>query len=137
MRSVADAGSGRSNDDAGDGERHSAQDCVAGMQPSSVVAKQQGAQSKDAQRRGQAEHLERIEGMVAKRLCVNSGNADRQKRAVTKMALIEDKGSNFEELEMFEDAMPGSAGWSLIAKASRDRQICGGVVADAIGAGSE
>lgn len=62
---------------------------------------------------------------------------DRQKRAVTKMQSIEDGETMFEELEMFEENMPGSTGWSLIAKASRDRAIRGGVIADAIGAGSE
>lgn len=62
---------------------------------------------------------------------------DRQKKVVTKMTLIEDEGTSFEELEMFEDGMPGSTGWSLVAKASRNRYIHGGVIADAIGAGSE
>lgn len=31
--------------------------------------------------------------------------------------------------------MPGSSGLSLIAKATRDRKLCGGVIADAIGSG--
>ena len=60
---------------------------------------------------------------------------DRQKRAVTKCAMIEDEATEFEEIEMVDHAMPGSAGWSLISRASRKSKICGGVIADAIGAG--
>ena len=60
---------------------------------------------------------------------------DRQKRAVTKCAMIEDEATEFEEIEMVDHAMPGSAGWSLISRASRKSRVCGGVIADAIGAG--
>ena len=60
---------------------------------------------------------------------------DRQKKVVTKMAAIEDGETIFEELEMFDEQMPGSTGWSCIAKATRSRNIQGGVIADAIGAG--
>lgn len=60
---------------------------------------------------------------------------DRQKKVVTKMAAIEDGETIFEELEMFDEQMPGSTGWSCIAKATRSRSIQGGVIADAIGAG--
>ena len=60
---------------------------------------------------------------------------DRQKKVVTKMSRIEDEKTSFEELEMFDEAMPGSSGWSLIAKATRTNKIRGGVIADAIGAG--
>ncbi|EJK70638.1 hypothetical protein THAOC_07985, partial [Thalassiosira oceanica] len=59
---------------------------------------------------------------------------DRQKKVVTKMAAIEDGETIFEELEMFDEQMPGSTGWSCIAKATRSRSIQGGVIADAIGA---
>lgn len=59
----------------------------------------------------------------------------RQQRVVRKMLSIEEENTSFEELEMNEIEMPGSAGLSLIAKASRNRKICGGVIADAIGAG--
>ena len=60
---------------------------------------------------------------------------DRQKKVVTKMAQIEDGNTNFEEIEMFDEPMPGSSGWSLVAKATRTKGIRGGVIADAIGAG--
>eukprot|EP00957_Ditylum_brightwellii_P044118 3347797-Ditylum_brightwellii.AAC.1 len=60
---------------------------------------------------------------------------ERQQKAVTKMCSIEDGNTLFEELEMSEQEMPGSAGWSLIAKATRETKISGGVIADAIGAG--
>jgi hypothetical protein len=59
----------------------------------------------------------------------------RQQRVVRKMLSIEEENTSFEELEINEIEMPGSAGLSLIAKASRNRKICGGVIADAIGAG--
>jgi hypothetical protein len=59
----------------------------------------------------------------------------RQQKVVTKMVGIEDGDAPFEELEMSEFEMPGAAGLSLIAKASRNRKISGGVIADAIGAG--
>jgi len=60
---------------------------------------------------------------------------DRQKKVVTKMAQIEDGKTKFEEIEMFDEPMPGSSGWSLVAKATRRTGIRGGVIADAIGAG--
>lgn len=60
---------------------------------------------------------------------------DRQKKVVTKMAQIEDGNTKFEEIEMFDEPMPGSSGWSLVAKATRRTGIRGGVIADAIGAG--
>ena len=60
---------------------------------------------------------------------------ERQQKVVSKMLAIEDLKTNFEELEMSEQEMPGSSGLSLIAKASRDRKLCGGVIADAIGSG--
>jgi len=60
---------------------------------------------------------------------------ERQQKVVSKMLAIEDAKTNFQEIEMSEQEMPGSAGFSLIAKASRDRTLCGGVIADAIGSG--
>ncbi len=66
------------------------------------------------------------------------GNFDlyeRQKKAVTKMLNIEGGKVDFEEIEMSEQPMPGSTGWSLVAKASRTSQLRGGVIADAIGSG--
>ena len=60
---------------------------------------------------------------------------ERQQKAVTKMIAIENQQTAFEEIEMSEQELPGSTGWSLIAKASRTRKICGGVIADCIGAG--
>ena len=62
---------------------------------------------------------------------------DRQKKVVTKMAQIEDGKTKFEEIEMYDEPMPGSSGWSLVAKATCTRRtgIRGGVIADAIGAG--
>jgi site-specific DNA-cytosine methylase len=60
---------------------------------------------------------------------------ERQQKVVTKMSMIEQGNIDFEELEMSEHEMPGSAGYSVIAKASRNRKISGGVIADAIGAG--
>ena len=60
---------------------------------------------------------------------------DRQQKAVTKMTAIENSQTDFEELEMSEQELPGSTGWSLIARATRNSQICGGVIADCIGAG--
>jgi hypothetical protein len=60
---------------------------------------------------------------------------DRQQKVVTKMLDIENGNTPFEELEMAEFEMPGQTGLSLIAKATRPRKICGGVIADAIGAG--
>lgn len=49
------------------------------------------------------------------------------------MLAIENRETIFEEIEMFEEHMPGSTGWSLIAKAQRNARISGGVIADAIG----
>ena len=60
---------------------------------------------------------------------------ERQKKVVTKMCAIENREIIFSEIEMYEEHMPGSTGWSLIAKAQRDARISGGVIADAIGAG--
>ena len=59
----------------------------------------------------------------------------RQQKVVTKMLAIENGCSSFEEIELSEFEMPGSTGFSLMAKASRPAQIRGGVIADAIGAG--
>ena len=66
------------------------------------------------------------------------GNFDlyeRQKKALTKMLNIEGGNVDFEEIEMSEQPMPGSTGWSLVAKAKRTSQLKGGVIADAIGSG--
>lgn len=60
---------------------------------------------------------------------------ERQKRVVTKMRAIENRETIFNEMEMYEEHMPGSTGWSLIARAQRNARISGGVIADAIGAG--
>jgi hypothetical protein len=58
---------------------------------------------------------------------------ERQKKVVAKMRAIENRETLFNEIEMYEEHMPGSTGWSLIAKAQRDARITGGVIADAIG----
>jgi hypothetical protein len=58
---------------------------------------------------------------------------ERQQKVVTKMLSIENRKTLFCETEMYEEYMPGSTGWSLIAKAERNVAITGGVVADAIG----
>lgn len=60
---------------------------------------------------------------------------ERQKKVVTKMINIENSKSTFEELEMIEHPLPGSTGLSLISRATRTRNLKGGVIADAIGAG--
>lgn len=60
---------------------------------------------------------------------------ERQQKVVAKMSMIETGKVSYEELEMAEHEMPSSAGFSVIAKASRERRIVGGVIADAIGAG--
>ena len=60
---------------------------------------------------------------------------ERQKKVITKMLAIEKRNTTFEELEMCEFDMPGSTGLSLAAKATREKRLCGGVIADAIGAG--
>jgi site-specific DNA-cytosine methylase len=60
---------------------------------------------------------------------------ERQQKVVSKMLAIEDSKTEFNEIEMSEQEMPGSCGLSLIAKASRDRKLSGGVIADAIGSG--
>jgi hypothetical protein len=58
---------------------------------------------------------------------------ERQQKALTKMIAIENGQTKFNEMEMYEEYMPGSTGWSLIAKAEREASISGGVIADAIG----
>lgn len=58
---------------------------------------------------------------------------ERQKKAVTKMVRIERGEVEYEEIEMNEQAMPGAAGWSLLARAKRMSNLKGGVIADAIG----
>ena len=58
---------------------------------------------------------------------------ERQQKALTKMIAIENGQTKFNEIEMYEEYMPGSTGWSLIAKAERQASITGGVIADAIG----
>ena len=60
---------------------------------------------------------------------------DRQQKVLTKMVAIENRESAFDEIEMSEIEMPGAFGFSVIAKAQRQSKICGGVIADAIGAG--
>jgi hypothetical protein len=60
---------------------------------------------------------------------------ERQQKVVTKMVAIEKGNAKFEELEMSELEMPGSARLSLIARATRTTKMRGGVIADAIGAG--
>jgi hypothetical protein len=55
---------------------------------------------------------------------------ERQKKAVTKMLSIERGETEFEEIEMNEQSMPGGTGWSLIARASRVSKLRGGVIAD-------
>ncbi|KAL9190563.1 hypothetical protein ACHAXT_000269 [Thalassiosira profunda] len=60
---------------------------------------------------------------------------ERQQKAVTKMLRVERGEVEFDEIEMSEQVMPGSTGWSLVAKASRTTRLRGGVIADAIGAG--
>jgi len=51
---------------------------------------------------------------------------ERQRKAVTKMLRIEREEVTFDELEMSEQPMPGSTGWSLIAKATRRANLQGG-----------
>ena len=60
---------------------------------------------------------------------------ERQMKALTKMLNIEGGEVDFEEIEMSEQLMPGSTGWSLVAKASRTSELKAGVIADAIGSG--
>ncbi|CAB9508230.1 C-5 cytosine-specific DNA methylase [Seminavis robusta] len=60
---------------------------------------------------------------------------DRQRKVLTKMLAIEEGKTSFLEMEMSESNMPGTVGFSLMAQAKRSRNICGGVIADAIGAG--
>mmetsp|Transcript_15839 Transcript_15839/g.39337 ORF Transcript_15839/g.39337 Transcript_15839/m.39337 type:complete len:1761 (-) Transcript_15839:1193-6475(-) len=60
---------------------------------------------------------------------------ERQQKVVTKMRAIENRETCFEETEMYEEYMPGSTGWSIVAMANRKANISGGVIADAIGAG--
>jgi len=56
-------------------------------------------------------------------------------KVVTKMLKIENEETDFTELEIFEQEMPGATGLSLAARATRTRDIRGGVIADAMGAG--
>ena len=58
---------------------------------------------------------------------------DRQKKVITKMAAIENRETVYDETEMYEEYMPGSAGWSIVGMAKRRSAIAGGVIADAIG----
>lgn len=51
------------------------------------------------------------------------------------MLAIEESKREFQEFEMSEHEMPGAAGLSVVAKATRTRTISGGVVCDAIGSG--
>jgi len=51
------------------------------------------------------------------------------------MMAIENRETNFAEIEMYEEYMPGSTGWTVIAKAQRNPKIAGGMIADALGAG--
>lgn len=51
---------------------------------------------------------------------------ERQKKAVTKMLRIESGKVTYDELEMSEQAMPGSTGWSIISKAHRSANLRGG-----------
>mmetsp|Transcript_36589 Transcript_36589/g.88683 ORF Transcript_36589/g.88683 Transcript_36589/m.88683 type:complete len:2159 (+) Transcript_36589:2-6478(+) len=60
---------------------------------------------------------------------------ERQQKVVSKMLAIENRVTDFAEIEMYEEHMPGSTGWTVIAKAQRNAKIAGGVIADAIGAG--
>ena len=46
------------------------------------------------------------------------------------MLSIERGETEFEEIEMNEQSMPGGTGWSLIARASRVSKLRGGVIAD-------
>lgn len=59
----------------------------------------------------------------------------RQQKVVAKMLSIETGQTSFEEMDMSEQQMPG-CGISLVARATLKRSICGGVIADAIGAGN-
>jgi hypothetical protein len=59
----------------------------------------------------------------------------RQQKVVTKMLKIEQRNTEFEEIEMSQHVMPGSMGWSVVSKASRPSKLSGGVICDAIGAG--
>ncbi|OEU08217.1 hypothetical protein FRACYDRAFT_212855 [Fragilariopsis cylindrus CCMP1102] len=59
----------------------------------------------------------------------------RQQKVVTKMLKIEQRNTDFEEIEMSQHVMPGSMGWSVVSKASRPSKLSGGVICDAIGAG--
>lgn len=58
----------------------------------------------------------------------------RQQKVVTKMLRIERSEMEFEEVEICDQEMP-ELGISIIAKATGNRRLCGGVIADAIGSG--
>lgn len=62
------------------------------------------------------------------------GLYERQQKVVSKMLAVERMETDFEEVELSEQEIP-SCGISLIAKATRNRKIRGGVIADAIGSG--
>ena len=44
---------------------------------------------------------------------------DRQQKVVSKMLKIEERGTEYEEVEMSQHVMPGSMEWSVVAKVSR------------------
>ena len=51
---------------------------------------------------------------------------ERQKKVLTKMIRVESGEIVFDEQEMSEEIMPGSTGWSIIAKASKPASLRGG-----------
>jgi len=60
---------------------------------------------------------------------------ERQQKVVSKMFQIEERKTEYTEVEMSQHLMPGSVEWSVVARASRKSNIRGGVICDAIGAG--
>jgi len=60
---------------------------------------------------------------------------ERQAKVVTKMLAVENRNADLTELELYETDMPGDVCLSMVAKATRQTSIRGGVIADAIGAG--
>lgn len=60
---------------------------------------------------------------------------ERQQRVLSKMIQIEERKTEYEEVEMSQHVMPGSIDWSVVARVSRTAKIRGGVICDAIGAG--
>jgi len=58
-------------------------------------------------------------------------------KVVKKMVVIKNRNTNFKELEMGEHEIPGSTRLSLIARATKNTKVRGGVIADAIGAGKK